>query len=292
MQRFNIALEGGHLAALNFGRPSGPVDIVFLHATGFCAFTYRHLLDAFGPERRVVALDQRGHGRATLPAHPRRLTTWNTYAGDVIAAIGALTEGGVAPRLIAGHSMGAVVGLLALARVPSLAGALLMIDPPIVPARMRPWIRMPFGTRLAQRRFALARGALARRAVFPSQDDVLRSYRGRGAFKTWLPGFLEDYVADGFRTRADGAVELACAPAWESATFAGQRHDVPGALRALAVPARVLFAEHASPGAHAIPEFQACAPSLAIETVAGCTHFIPMERPELVRERMLALMGG
>jgi pimeloyl-ACP methyl ester carboxylesterase len=290
MQRFNIALEGGHVAALNFGRASGPVDVVFLHATGFCALAYRHLLEALGPDLRVVALDQRGHGRTTLPAHPGRLTSWEGYARDAICAIGPLAECGGPPRLIAGHSMGAVVGLLSLARSPSLAATLLMIDPPIVPARMRPWIMMPFGTRLAQRRFPLARGALARRAVFPSRDDVLRSYRGRGAFRSWLPGFLEDYVADGFAQRTDGSVELACAPAWESATFAGQRHDVAAALRALKTPARVLFAEHDSPGSHAIPMFAECAPALAVETVAGCTHFIPMEQPALVRERMLGML--
>ena len=34
------------------------------------------------------------------------------------------------------------------------------------------------------------------------------------------------------------------------------------------------------------------APAMTIETVAGCTHFVPMERPELVRERMIAMMNA
>ena len=123
MQRFTLPLAGGHLAGLNFGPSQGPIDLVFLHATGFNALTYRTLLEPLAPDWRVVALDLRGHGLSTLPAHPARLTHWHGYARDVIQAIGQLAPEGPAPRLIAGHSMGGTVALLALARKPDLAGA-------------------------------------------------------------------------------------------------------------------------------------------------------------------------
>jgi pimeloyl-ACP methyl ester carboxylesterase len=290
MQRFTIPRPGGHVAGLNFGRPSGPIDLIFLHATGFCALTYRTLLQRLGSERRAVALDLRGHGHTTLPAHPFKLTDWYGYAADVVAIVRHLSAGLPTPRLIAGHSMGGTVSLLALSAEPALAAALLMIDPPFVTPQMRRKLLLPFGTHLMRRRLPIARGAARRRREFPSAEAVLASYTGRGAFKTWQPGFLQDYVEDGFVRRADGAWVLRCSPAWESATFASQRHDVAAALRALKVPARVLLAEHGSTAARSSALMHACAPHLVQETVAGSSHFLPMEQPELVCQRMLAMM--
>lgn len=290
MQRFTIQSRGGHIAALNFGRASGPIDVVFLHATGFCALTYRHLLQPLGAGRRAVALDLRGHGHTTLTARPGQLTSWSTYANDVTAALKHLSAGLPPPRLIAGHSMGATVSLLALSADPSLAGALLMIDPPLVLPSIRRWLLLPFGTRVWGRRLPIARTAGRRRAEFPGHQEVLASYRGRGAFRTWRPEFLEDYVEDGFVRRADGSMALRCSPAWESATFAAQRHDLRSALSALKTPAHMLVAEHGSTAERGLPMVRAHAPGVVCEVVQGSTHFIPMEQPEFVRRRMLELI--
>ena len=289
MQRFTLPLAGGHLAGLNFGPSQGPIDLVFLHATGFNALTYRTLLEPLAPDWRVVALDLRGHGLSTLPAHPARLTHWHGYARDVIQAIGQLAPEGPAPRLIAGHSMGGTVALLALARKPDLAGALLLIDPAMVPGAWRRWLLLPFAPRLLRRRLPIARAAGRRRADFESAEQALASYRGRGAFKTWQPGFLDDYVADGFGPAPEGGVRLRCAPAWEAATFAGHRHDTAAALRALRAPALLLAAGHHSTVGAMLPTIRACAPAMTIEPLAQCSHFIPMEVPELVRDRLRGL---
>jgi pimeloyl-ACP methyl ester carboxylesterase len=95
---------------------------VFLHATGFNALTDRHLLTGSSRRPDSVALDLRGHGFTTLPARPFQLTQWYGYAKDVVAAVEpAATGSGPAPRLIAGHSMGATSALLALQRDPGMA---------------------------------------------------------------------------------------------------------------------------------------------------------------------------
>jgi pimeloyl-ACP methyl ester carboxylesterase len=292
MQRFTLPMAGGHLAGLNFGPTHGPIDLVFLHATGFNALTYRTLLEPLAPEWRVVALDLRGHGLTSLPAHPDRLTHWHGYARDVIQAIGQLAPAGTAPGLIAGHSMGGTVALLALAHRPQLAGALLLIDPAMVPTTWRRALLLPFAPRILRRRLPIARAAGRRRADFDSAEQALASYRGRGAFKTWKPGFLDDYVADGFGPAPGGGVRLRCAPAWEAATFAGHRHDTAAALRALRAPALLLAAGRNSTVGAMLPTIRACAPALVIEGLPQCSHFIPMEEPALVRDRMRALRRG
>lgn len=293
MQRFSIPGQGGHLSALNFGRAHGPIDLVFLHATGFCAQVYRHLIDRLGPDMRTVALDLRGHGHTTLPAHPFRLTGWDVHARDVSAAIRHLRRDGdlPPPRLIAGHSMGGASALLALGRDPEVARALLLIDPALIPRRINRLMQLPFVPHLMRNRIPIARNAGKRRADFPDRAAVLQSYRGRGAFKTWLPGFLEDYVEGGFVDKPATGVTLRCTPAWEAATFAAHRHDIHGALRSLRVPVRMLAAEHGSISMREPHLLQASAPGLAIEVLPGTTHFIPMEKPELVVERMLQMMA-
>jgi pimeloyl-ACP methyl ester carboxylesterase len=290
MQRLTIPGRGGHVAALNFGRVHGPIDIVFLHATGFCAHTYRKLLEPFDASLRVVALDLRGHGHTTLPAHPARLTNWYGYAQDVVRALESLGEGNPRTGLIAGHSLGGTVALLAATRHPGLAGALLMIDPAMVLPWMRRWLLMPFGPRLLRRRLPIAKSAARRRSTFTALHEVRASYDGRGAFRSWLPGFLDDYLEDAFMRRPDGTVALRCAPAWEAATFCAHRHDLQAALRELTIPAQMLVAEQHSTAARILPLLPGLAPQLNAEPVPGSTHFIPMEQPELVRSRMLSLL--
>ncbi len=290
MQRLALPVGGGHLAGLQFGRHHGPIDLLFLHATGFNALTYRTLLQPLGERHRVVALDLRGHGLTTLPAHPGRLTHWHGLARDVITGIAHLTHEPVG--LIAGHSLGGTTSLLVLAAAPAFARALLMLDPAVVPPHWRRGLLLPFGPTILQRRLPIARNAGRRRAHFDSREQVLASYRGRGAFKTWQAGFLEDYVEDGFAPQADGTVVLRCSPAWERAIFAAHRHDTEAALRGLRVPAHVITAEHGSTTRGFLPVFARAAPAATIEPVPGSTHFVPMEQPQLVRDRMASMITG
>ena len=292
MRRFSLALGDGQLAGLNFGPEAGPIGLVFLHATGFNALTYRQLLAPLAERIRVVAIDLRGHGLSSLPAHPGRLTHWRGYADDLIRALAQLNAGLPPPGLIAGHSMGGTVGLLALAREPALARGLLLIDPALVPRPWRRWLRLPFAPLMLRRRLPIARAAGRRRAVFGSAEEVLQSYQGRGAFKTWQPGFLADYIEDGFAPLPSGGVRLRYAPAWEAATFAGHRHDTEAALRALRVPVHLMMAGRGSTIGRELPVLRANAPALSVEAMPECTHFIPMEAPQQVRDRILAMLGA
>jgi pimeloyl-ACP methyl ester carboxylesterase len=63
-----VAVPGGEIAALEFGPEDRAIDIVFVHANGFNAQTYRTLLSPLAAGLRILAIDQRGHGATTLPA--------------------------------------------------------------------------------------------------------------------------------------------------------------------------------------------------------------------------------
>jgi len=287
MRRFTLRFAMGETAGIAFG-PEGPPDLVFLHATGFNALTYRALLAPLGQDFRVVALDQRGHGRSRLPSDPRRIDGWRIYVRDLLALLPVLTRGGP-PPVLAGHSMGGAVALTATAARPTIAASLVLLDP-VLPRiefiRQMQAIR-PHLTRAPL--LPIAQGALRRRSTFPDKAAVLAAYRGRGAFASWRDAFLVDYVEDGFVASPEG-VRLACAPLWEGSTFTSLQHYAAALLARLRCPVTILKAAIRPAVMESDGRLYRFKPDLALEVVPGSTHFLPMEQPELVRARLRAAL--
>src|ERR1700757_2206540 len=92
---FALPDRGGVMAALEFGPPERPIDIVFSHANGFNARTYRTILAPLASELRILALDMRGHGASSLPARAEGWPGWGEYALDLLALLAAETAGPV-----------------------------------------------------------------------------------------------------------------------------------------------------------------------------------------------------
>jgi pimeloyl-ACP methyl ester carboxylesterase len=257
------------MALLDFGPDDRPVDAVFLHANGFNALTYRHVLAPLTKRYRILAFDQRGHGATSLETVVEGRRDWLDMRDDLLALLDALNLTHV---VLSGHSMGATASLLAAAIAPARCRGLMLFDPVMPPPR--PWEMSSVPE--------IAEAARRRRAIFSSREEALKSYRGRGAFSTWPEPMLADYVDAGFRDLPDGQISLACAPAWEASSYAAQEHDSWEALRRSACPIDILRAETASTfhlGAY--PE--GLGDHIRTTTVPGTTHFLPMERPDLVQ---------
>lgn len=279
----------GAVAAIEWGDPARDIDVLWLHANGFNASTYRSILSPLGDRLRVLAVDLRGHGRSTLPAVPSWRRNWSDLRDDLVALLDQL---GAPPLVLAGHSMGGTISLLAAARRPHAVKALALFDPVIMARPVALYAQRPRATKPMWRRTPLVRSTLRRRAVFDTPELALAAYRGRGAFRTWSDAVLADYLDDGLRKRPDGGVELACDPAWEASNFAAQGADPWRALPHVRAPIHLLRAEHASTcriGTGA--GFARRGPPVTQVTIAGASHFLPMERPELVRETLLELGG-
>jgi pimeloyl-ACP methyl ester carboxylesterase len=279
-----IRLPDGEMAALDFGDERRPVDVVFLHATGFNAMTYRSILAPLSPGLRILAVDQRGHGASRLPAEPLKLRSWKPYRDDLLALLSALAG---PPPVLAGHSMGGTVSLLAAAARPAAVSGLVLFDPVVLNRWQTIAALLPGGSK-AMKRSPLALGAAKRRSVFDSVEAVFAAYKGRGAFKTWSDIMLADYVAGGFLERPDGKVQLACDPLMEAAIFANHGHNAWAAAARVKAPFRVFKAEHGSTCKIGSGEaFFAGNRRSSLSTVAGSTHFLPMERPDVVRDALL-----
>jgi pimeloyl-ACP methyl ester carboxylesterase len=260
------------MAYLDFGRDDRPVDAVFLHANGFNALTYRHVLAPLAARYRILAVDQRGHGATTLETIVEGRRDWLDLREDLLACLDALDCGHV---VLAGHSMGATASLLAAAAEPLCCRSLVLFDPVMPPPHFAP----------ASAEAGLAGAARRRRAIFRSREEALASYRGRGAFTTWTEPMVRDYVEAGFRDLPDGTVSLACAPVWEASGYAAQGHDSWEALGRSSCPIDIICAETASTfqpseGSHRFGD------RVRVTTVPGTSHFLPMERPDVVRSAL------
>lgn len=289
-RRRMIRLRDGEMAALEFGDAGRPIDVIFLHANGFNAATYRSILAPLSLSMRILACDLRGHGASRLPADPEPRRTWNIFRDDVLALIEVLD---VPPVVLAGHSMGAVTALLAAEQAQARVKSLVLFDPVILSRLGAAYARMPWAAgRGWLTRLPLSAKTARRRSVFPNVRAVFDSYRGRGAFRTWPETALADYLSAGLVSRPDGQVELACAPAWEAANFAAQAND---SRRSLVVIKRPIALYRGASGSTCRigsgAGLMRANPWLRIETVPGTSHFLPMERPDVVRDALLDAVG-
>lgn len=275
-----VAVPGGEIAGLEFGPQDRPIDVVFVHANGFNAQTYRVLLSPLAAGLRILAIDQRGHGATTLPANPDGRRSWRDLRDDLVSLLDVLDG---PPLVLAGHSMGGTVSLLAAAERPGRVKGLVLLDPVIMPWLANLYAKAPWTSGRLWKHMPLVQAAMRRRAVFETREQVFAGYKGRGAFKTWPETMLADYVAGGFHEREDGKVELACAPAWEASNYAAQAHDPWRAVRQVKAPVRILRAEKHST-CRVGDSFARRGQDVRIEVIAGTSHFLPMERPDAVRD--------
>ena len=107
------------------GDPDGPT-MVLVHGFGCDQGMWRHVAPAFEPTHRVVLLDLVGAGGSDLTAYDeRRHAHLAGYAQDLLEVLDAV--GG--PVVLVGHSVSAMIGVLASIARPDLFDRLVLVGP-------------------------------------------------------------------------------------------------------------------------------------------------------------------
>jgi sigma-B regulation protein RsbQ len=107
------------------GRGSRPM--VFVHGFGCDQNMWRFVAPAFADAFRIVLFDHVGHGGSDASSwDPRRYASLDGYARDLLEVCAALDLEDV---VLVGHSVGAMIGLLAALREPARFERMVMVSP-------------------------------------------------------------------------------------------------------------------------------------------------------------------
>ena len=115
-QRNNVQVHG-----------HGPATIVFAHGFGCDQNMWRLLAPQYAERFRVVTFDHVGSGSSDLSAYDRaKYDSLGGYAQDLVEIA---REYGSGPVIVVGHSVSAMIGLLASVGSPGVIAAHIMIGP-------------------------------------------------------------------------------------------------------------------------------------------------------------------
>jgi pimeloyl-ACP methyl ester carboxylesterase len=239
------------------------MTVYFAHATSFCGSVWNPVIAGLeGVE--CVAWDFAGHGRGPETHVP---IDWRLFGDQVL---GETEPGGIG----VGHSMGAAAMCMAQLTDPDRFRFLILIEPIIFPG---PHGRLDHPLTLI---------AVRRRRAFESRRAALESWSAKGAFAGWDQLALEAYVECGLV--GEGPVELACDPDLEADIYRGSNaHDTWERLGDIDIPVLVLAGEDSDTitpefARHQVAQFA----SAGLEIVPQTGHFLPMENPALVADRV------
>ncbi|HWE65787.1 MAG TPA: alpha/beta hydrolase, partial [Acidimicrobiales bacterium] len=120
-----VAVNGVELAWHEQGKGTpGQPTLILCHGYSGSSHDFSLHTDALAQTRRVVTLDQRGHGHSTRTGDLDSYTI-EQLAADLIAFIEAVGQG---PVDLLGHSMGGRVALSAVLARPDLVNSLVLMD--------------------------------------------------------------------------------------------------------------------------------------------------------------------
>ncbi|MDH6133479.1 pimeloyl-ACP methyl ester carboxylesterase [Kitasatospora sp. MAA4] len=276
--------DGSRLHAAEYG-PEGAPLVVLAHgwtcSTAFWAPVVHRLSDT----HRVVAYDQRGHGRSDIPPTPRGHST-TALADDLEAVLAVVVPEG-RKAVLAGHSMGGMT-IMAAGDRPGVAdrtaAALLVSTGPsdlveellVIPAGWRPqWLRRALHRQILRSRLPLG-------PVSGPSKAALK-------YATMGPATPAD------RVEATARIVHAC-PTGVRARWAAVlgELDVNAGLARLAAPTAIIVGsdDKLTPPVFAHRMVAALSSPAGLLELPGAGHMAPVERPAEVAAEIRRLVAA
>lgn len=207
--------------------------VVFSHANGFPAGTYRCFFDGLRPHADVLAIDMLGHD----PRFPID-DNWGNLASELLTYIARHAD---RPVYGLGHSMGAMITFIAAHRDPRPFRGILMMDPPIINGWMAVLFQLAKWTGRADAMTPAGKSKY-RRSTWASREAAFADLSSKKLFAGVEPNCLRDYVASVTEPGGDG-VRLRYRVENEVAIFRTTPSNPWRYLRPLQVPGVVITGE-------------------------------------------------
>ncbi|MCX5391246.1 alpha/beta fold hydrolase [Streptomyces sp. NBC_00094] len=274
-----VSADGSGIHVEVYGPEGAPV-VVLAHGWTCSISFWAEQIRALAADHRVIAYDQRGHGRSPAPAGPSGYSV-RSLADDLEAVLAATLAPGE-KAVVAGHSMGGMTVMAAASRPGFQAHAAAVLLCSTGPSRLTAEATV-VPLRPSGRRTRLTRGVLGAKAplgpVTPLSKKILK-------YATMGPGSAPE------RVDACARIVHACPRGarvgWSRVL---SELDLDEAVRGLDLPVAVLVgtADRLTPPVHSRAMAEALPQCVGLLELTGAGHMTPVEAPEAVTARIREL---
>lgn len=266
--------ETGSVPVLDVGGDGPPLH--FAHANAYPPACYRQFLHVMRDHYHVRAMEQ----RPLWPGQsPQVLDGWQLFAHDLIRALEQTPGKAVVG---AGHSLGAVVTMMAAVERPHLFSALVIVEPVLLPPHILQAIRA--NPRLAAQT-PMVRRARNRRNRWPDRQCAFERFREKGVFARLSDDALLDYVNYGLAETPEGGVTLRFPREWEAAIYSHPPLDIWHIIPQITVPTLCIRGQHSDTvGDESWQRWQEMQADATFAEIADSGHLVPLERPSQVAQ--------
>lgn len=251
------------LEAVDFGG-HGP-GVLLLHGLAGTAVEWEDTATWLTAEHRVVALDQRAHGRSER--RPGDVTP-AAFVADAIATVEAL---GLAPAILVGQSLGGLVAFLAASERPDLLRALIVVE--ASPTREEPEVAEQIADYFES--WPLP---------FPSAEAAVTFFDGESLrARAWARNLVA--APDGLRPAFDAEVLVA-------AIGEALARDHWDAWRALRVPTLLVRGKEGELSAAEATAMVDAVPAAQLVSIPGAGHDVHLDAPDAFRRAVESFLAG
>jgi len=283
LKNWEYQLKPGLLLRGYYTPPSGKPLLHFIHGNGFCGLTYEHLLAELQPDFDLFISDAQGHGDSDPGAQFRG---WDKSAALFIKIWqehAALWKD--VPKFAFGHSFGAVMSTLMIARQPELFDGGILMDPVYAPPVMAKTMSLLSGIGLMQY-LPLSRQARIRTRSWPSYQAAWDYLHQRGTFKGWQDACLKSYLDHALVRKQDGSLHLKCPPEIEAAIFASYPKNLWREIQSIQKPMAMIYGQRTYPFViDSLPRLHQCNAHYDFVEIPG-GHCFMQEQPQLTAQEI------
>jgi|GEM_PF-6136064 len=274
---FKVETNGIELVVHDMGGTGEPV--LFMHAASLNGRTWKPVTDQL-QNYRCFALDIRAHGMSSSQSEYDLV--WEDIAKDipkVVAAIKQITDRDPdEPLLAVGHSLGAVLLMIAQIKQPELFKKLWLYEPVFFPKVSKEY---------EQRTEMMIAGALRRKSSFPSRQAASDRFVSKPPFMSFNEDCLEQYVQYGLKDVQDKTdqVELCCTPVNEAEIYKNANSGIIEELKMVQIPVRIAVGNDDQ---DRVPAIRNAIQSTEIDLIEleGLSHFGVQTHPKKIAEEI------
>ena len=231
----NMTVSGHYRAGEKTGK-----RIHILHGTGFSAMTMAAMASQLPTDSSIWITDVPGHGLSTQPT--TRMPSWQKMADTVADAIYQQANVKMnGPLIGVGHSMGAILTLLAAAKYPDLFSEIILLDPVLFKNEMIIAQQLMRATGIWRHR-ELVKSVSNRTAKWSSLEVMKSEIASKSFYRPWHEQVINDYCQYSTTLNRDNSVELSCSPKWEASIFGSYPKGLWQAVRKISLPVNILVA--------------------------------------------------